>query len=83
MCQKQWIYLENIFKGPDIKKQLPTESQKFEKVDQFFKALMGKTKKSPNAIKTLKLHSNLLEQLKANNELLDDIQKKLEDYLEK
>ena len=83
VCQKQWIYLENIFKGPDTKKQLPTESQKFEKVDQLFKALMGKTKKSPNAIKTLKLHSNLLEQLKANNELLDDIQKKLEDYLEK
>lgn len=83
LCQKQWIYLENIFKGPDIKKQLPAESQKFEKVDQFFKALMSKTKKSPNAIKTLKLHSNLLEQLKTNNELLDEIQKKLEDYLEK
>ena len=83
MCKKKWIYLENIFKGPDIKKQLPTESQKFKKVDQLFKALMGKTKISPNVIKTLKLHSNLLEQLKANNELLDDIQKKLEDYLEK
>jgi dynein heavy chain len=26
ICQKQWIYLENIFAAPDIKKQLPTES---------------------------------------------------------
>ena len=83
ICQKQWIYLENIFKGPDIKRQLLTESQKFEKVDQFFKNLMIKTNKAPNAIKTLKLHSNLLEQLKANNEMLDEIQKKLEDYLER
>ena len=24
------IYLENIFAAPDIKKQLPTESQRFE-----------------------------------------------------
>jgi len=37
ICQKQWIYLENIFAAPDIKKQLPTESQRFEQVDKFFK----------------------------------------------
>lgn len=37
ICQKQWIYLENIFGAADIKKQLPTESQRFEQVDKFFK----------------------------------------------
>lgn len=66
-----------------LNKQLPGESQKFEKVDQFFKGLMSKTKKSPNAIKILKLQSNLLEQLKSNNEMLDELQKRLEEYLEK
>ena len=56
--------LRKYFQRTKYQKQLPSESQTFEKVDQFFKALMFKTKKSPNAIKTLKLHSNLLEQLK-------------------
>ena len=84
MCQKQWIYLENIFAAPDIKKQLPTESQRFESVDKFFKQLMARTNKSANALKLVRTpaNANLLDQLKANNDILDDIQKKLEDYLE-
>jgi dynein heavy chain len=53
-CQKQWIYLENIFAAADIKKQLPTESSRFEQVDKFFKQLMIKTHKSSNALKTIK-----------------------------
>jgi dynein heavy chain, axonemal len=83
--QKQWIYLENILKSPDIKRHLPNESAKFEKVDTFFKKLMDRTKKSPSAIKLVKATpgQQLLDQLKANNEALEDIQKKLEDYLER
>lgn len=85
LCQKQWIYLENIFKAPDIKRQLPTESQKFEKVDNFFKQQMNKTKKTPNAMKSIKgpQNNNILEQFKTNNDILDEIQKRLEDYLER
>ena len=44
---------------------------------------MNKTAKSPNALKVVKMNPNLLDHLKNNNEVLDDIQKKLEDYLEK
>ena len=45
---------------------------------------MAKTNKSANALKLVRTpaNANLLEQLKANNDILDDIQKKLEDYLE-
>lgn len=82
ICQKQWIYLENIFGAADIKKQLPTESTRFEQVDKFFKQLMHKTHKSANCIRIVKTNTNLLDQLKINNDILDDIQKKLEDYLE-
>ena len=82
ICQKNWIYLENIFAAADIKKPLPTESQRFEQVDKFFKQLMTKTSKSPNAMRTVKQNANLLEVLRTNNDILDDIQKKLEDYLE-
>lgn len=44
ICQKQWIYLENILKSPDIKRHLPNESAKFEKIDTNFKKLMDRTK---------------------------------------
>lgn len=40
-CQKNWMYLQNIFKAPDIKKQLMDESKKFDGVDKFFRQLMG------------------------------------------
>jgi len=40
LCQKNWRYLSNIFKGPDIKNALPEESKQFDGVDKFFRALM-------------------------------------------
>jgi dynein heavy chain len=63
-CQKQWIYLENIFAAPDIKRQLPQESQKFEQVDKFFKNLMNKTTKHSNCLRIVKQMPNLPDQLK-------------------
>jgi len=43
---------------------------------------MTKTSKSPNAMRTVKQNATLLDNLRTNNDILDDIQKKLEDYLE-
>ena len=40
-CQKNWMYLQNIFKAPDIKKQLQEDSKRFDGVDKFFRQLMG------------------------------------------
>ena len=82
VCQKNWIYLENIFAAADIKKQLPVETHAFEVVDKFFKNIMAKIHKLPNAMRFYKQNAGVLEQLKTNNETLDNIQKKLEDYLE-
>jgi len=83
-CQKQWIYLENIFQAGDIKKQLTQESAKFEQVDKFFKGQMVKCNKFPNAMRMIRAQNagNLVDQFKQANETLDDIQKRLEDYLE-
>ena len=44
---------------------------------------MNKTNKSPNCIRIVKNNPNLLDQLKTNNDALEDIQRKPEDYLEK
>lgn len=43
---------------------------------------MNRTHKTPNALRTVKNIPNLLETLRSNNDTLDEIQKKLEDYLE-
>ena len=82
-CQHQWIYLENIFSGQDIKKQLANEAMKFETVDKFFRNLMQRAYKTAQPLKLLKVFKgDLLENLKRHNKTLDEIQKLLEDYLE-
>ena len=47
MCQRSWIYLENIFNAPDIQKQLPSESRKFLMVNKFWKDHMLRCRKNP------------------------------------
>jgi dynein heavy chain len=37
--QRQWIYLENIFSAPDIRRQLPNESTRFDNVDELLEIL--------------------------------------------
>ena len=80
-CQKQWMYLENIFCAQDIQRQLPTESKKFFVVDKSFKELMMKAYEDPNCIKRA-CAPGLKEMMTHHNESLDKIQKSLEDYLE-
>ena len=43
------MYLETIFKSPEIKKTLPSEQGMFEAVHRFFTTLMGKVYKTPKA----------------------------------
>lgn len=46
-CQRKWIYLENIFAAQDIKKQLMTEANNFQKADKFLKTLTKKALTKP------------------------------------
>ncbi|XP_051801201.1 dynein axonemal heavy chain 6 isoform X2 [Acanthochromis polyacanthus] len=80
-CQRNWLYLESIFLAPDIKRQLPTESKMFVKVDKSWKDIMTKVNKMPNAFKAA-TRPDLLVTFQNNNALLDEIQKCLEAYLE-
>ncbi len=41
-CQRKWVYLENVFSAPDIKKQLMTEAAYFVTADKFLKNLTKK-----------------------------------------
>ncbi|KAG2467637.1 DYH6 protein, partial [Polypterus senegalus] len=81
MCQKKWLYLEQIFLPGDIQRQLPEEAQLFSQVDKVWKELMQKTENKPNALKATTA-PGVLEMLQMNNVHLEKIQKSLEDYLE-
>ncbi|KAI9348792.1 dynein heavy chain and region D6 of dynein motor-domain-containing protein [Zopfochytrium polystomum] len=81
ICQRNWLYLESIFSAPDIQRQLPDEARMFSQVDRSWKDVMRKASRNPNAMKN-GTTPGLLETMNQNNNLLEQIQKCLEDYLE-
>ena len=80
-CQRQWMYLENIFNAEDIQKQLPSETADFIKVDKFWKETMLKANKRPIVQDNCNT-DELLKKFQDSNKKLDQIQKCLENYLE-
>ena len=50
--QRQWLYLENIFAGEDIRNQLPKETIEFEYLNNSFKTIMIRINKDPNAYRS-------------------------------
>jgi len=61
------------------------ETKKFEGVDKFFKNLMGGNtgaEKQKRCILWAKTKSNTLDQLINNNAILDEVEKRLKDYME-
>ncbi|KAG8443820.1 hypothetical protein GDO86_009128 [Hymenochirus boettgeri] len=81
ICQRNWLYLEQIFLASDIQRQLPVEAKLFFQVDSSFKELMENVKDRPNAFKAATV-PGLLEVLQNNNAHLEKILKCLEDFLE-
>ncbi|XP_034502705.1 dynein heavy chain 2, axonemal isoform X3 [Ailuropoda melanoleuca] len=79
--QRQWMYLENIFLGEDIRKQLPSESALFDQVNNNWKSIMDRLSKDSNALESTH-HPGLLDTLIEMNTVLEDIQKSLDVYLE-
>eukprot|EP00930_Biecheleria_cincta_P027502 TRINITY_DN19311_c0_g1_i1.p1 TRINITY_DN19311_c0_g1~~TRINITY_DN19311_c0_g1_i1.p1 ORF type:complete len:4103 (-),score=885.99 TRINITY_DN19311_c0_g1_i1:122-12430(-) len=78
--QRNWMYLESIFGAGDIKKQLPTESAKFQEIDSQWRHIMKETHEYAVALKAA-TKPGRLELFKNASETLDQIQKQLEDYL--
>ncbi|KAM3623278.1 uncharacterized protein V6R79_009492 [Siganus canaliculatus] len=80
-CQRNWLYLESLFAAPDIKRQLPAESNMFLEVDKSWKKIMAKVSTVPNAFRAAR-QPGLLQTFEHNNCLLDKIRKGLEACLE-
>ncbi|XP_026815944.1 dynein heavy chain 7, axonemal-like [Rhopalosiphum maidis] len=79
--QITWMYLESIFSSPDIQRQMPDESQKFNAVDKIWRDLMKDINKTMNILQTVNI-GNILQHLKKSYMLLDLVQKGLNNYLE-
>ncbi|OXB70414.1 UNVERIFIED_CONTAM: hypothetical protein H355_012305 [Colinus virginianus] len=81
--QKQWIYLENVFKGSDdIRLILPQEATTFDEVHVGFAAVLIEIAKDNNILRACG-KAELLHSLNGMNEKLEKMQKSLDDYLEK
>lgn len=76
------MYLEPIFSSEDIMRQMPTEARHFKTVDRVWRAIQNHTMKDTHVLAATE-YKNMLHLLKENNKLLDEIQKGLNDYLEK
>lgn len=76
------MYLEPIFSSEDIMRQMPTEARNFRDVDKEWKAIMTSTAKDPMVLAATDF-PGLLKKLRYSNSLLEDIQRGLNDYLEK
>uniref|UniRef100_A0A673U890 Dynein axonemal heavy chain 3 n=1 Tax=Suricata suricatta TaxID=37032 RepID=A0A673U890_SURSU len=81
-CQATWLYLEMIFTSEDIIAQMPEEGRKFATVDSYWKSLMSQAVKDTRVLVAAD-QPRMAERLQEANLLLDDIQKGLNDYLEK
>ena len=80
--QRTWSYLESIFIGSeDIRKQLPEDSDRFDRIDSEFKGLMKNAQTEKNVIRATAVE-NLAEQLEVIQSQLSLCEKALAEYLE-
>ncbi|XP_052058680.1 dynein axonemal heavy chain 3-like isoform X1 [Mytilus californianus] len=80
--QAAWLYLEPIFGSQDIRNQIPVEGKMFEEVDEHWRTIMENAVKDCRAL-VVTSQDEMLEKLQRSESMLDDIQKGLNDYLEK
>ncbi|KAJ3343280.1 Dynein heavy chain 7, axonemal [Gonapodya sp. JEL0774] len=79
--QATWLYLEPIFSSEDIMNQMPEEGKKFKQVDFAWRKQMKIANEDSHVLAATDI-PNFLEDLKHNNEMLEEILKGLNNYLE-
>eukprot|EP01022_Parablepharisma_sp_SALTPOND_P023040 TRINITY_DN476_c0_g1_i1.p1 TRINITY_DN476_c0_g1~~TRINITY_DN476_c0_g1_i1.p1 ORF type:complete len:4333 (+),score=667.47 TRINITY_DN476_c0_g1_i1:7842-20840(+) len=79
--QSSWTSLESVFTSEDILQQLPVEGALFREVDKAWRGLMHETY-TEQKVKKIMANEKLKEMLEQCNSKLEQVNKRLNDYLE-
>ncbi|KAF6773855.1 hypothetical protein AHF37_06334 [Paragonimus kellicotti] len=80
--QSLWVYLEAVFIGSDLAKQLPREAKSFHNIDRNWVRLMERAWDTPNVVMYCTADPSLQELLPRLKEQLEVCQRSLSSYLE-
>jgi len=80
--QKKWMQLQPIFDSSDIHRSIPAEAKKFKTVNETWRDLVKQLKENLN-VKHFCNKENLTEIIQISNNLLEEVERGLNDYIDK